>query len=182
MSSDKAKTVKKQDADKEIAQSESKMKDADTAIAQSESGNNCTAELKSIFNDFYVQVQHDHAVGAVLYQEYTDISKHGYPPNNILCLTQVFRSCGKLGHIQLGSIRHLLCCHNIFLLQLHTSREKNSLLRQTTITWSGLSPARFPSSSAGESSFRVVISKLDTSRGQKISCRLALKNVYGSIR
>jgi hypothetical protein len=43
-----------------------------------------------------------------------------------------------------------------------TSGAKNLLLKQTTETWSGLSPARFPSSFVGVSSFRDIISTLDT--------------------
>ena len=55
MSSDKAKAVKKQDADK--------------AIASSESSNNITAELKSMFNDFYVQIQNDQEANRLQFNE-----------------------------------------------------------------------------------------------------------------
>ena len=59
MSSGKAEVFKKQDADKAIAQLESNKADEDQAIAQSELSNNITIELKSMFNDFYVQIQQD---------------------------------------------------------------------------------------------------------------------------
>jgi hypothetical protein len=55
MSSDKAKAFKKQDAD--------------TAIAESESSNNFAAELKSMYNDFYVQIKHDQEANRLQFTE-----------------------------------------------------------------------------------------------------------------
>jgi hypothetical protein len=69
MSSDKAKAFKKQDADKAIAQSESKKQDTDTAVADSDSSNNFKAELKSIFNEFYVQIKHDQEANRLQFNE-----------------------------------------------------------------------------------------------------------------
>jgi hypothetical protein len=69
MSSDKAKAVKKQDADKAIAPSESKKQDSDQAIAPSGSDNNFTAELKSMFNDFYVQIKTDQEANRLQFTE-----------------------------------------------------------------------------------------------------------------
>ena len=69
MSSGKAKVFKKQDADKAIAQPESNKPDEDQAIAQPESSNNFTAELKSMFNDFYVQIQQDQAANRLQFTE-----------------------------------------------------------------------------------------------------------------
>jgi hypothetical protein len=69
MSSDKAKAFKKQDGDKSIAQSESKKQDTDTAIAESESSNIFTAELKSNFNDFYVQIKHGQEANRLQFTE-----------------------------------------------------------------------------------------------------------------
>jgi hypothetical protein len=69
MSSDKAKAFKKQDADKAIAQSESRKQDTDTAVADSDSSNNFKAELKSIFNEFYVQIKHDQEANRLQFNE-----------------------------------------------------------------------------------------------------------------
>ena len=69
MSSGKAKVFKKQDADKAIAQPESNKPDEDQAIAQSELSNNLTAELKSMFNDFYVQIQQDQEANRLQFTE-----------------------------------------------------------------------------------------------------------------
>jgi hypothetical protein len=69
MFSDKAKAFKKQDADKAIAQSESIKQDTDTAVAESESSNNFKAELKSMFNELYVQIKHDQEANKLQFAE-----------------------------------------------------------------------------------------------------------------
>ena len=69
MSSGKAKVFKKQDADKAIAQPESNKPDEDQTIVQSELSNNLTAELKSVFNDFYVPFQQDQEANRLQFTE-----------------------------------------------------------------------------------------------------------------
>ena len=69
MSSGKAKVFKKQDADKAFAQPESNKPDEYQAIAQPELSNNFTAELKSMFNDFYVQIQQDQEANRLQFTE-----------------------------------------------------------------------------------------------------------------
>lgn len=69
MSSGKAKVFKKHDADQPIAQPVSNKLDENQAIAQPESSNNFTADLKSMFNDFYVQIQQDQEANRLQFTE-----------------------------------------------------------------------------------------------------------------
>lgn len=69
MSSGKTKVFKKHDADQPIAQPVSNKPDENQAIAQPESSNNFTADLKSMFNDFYVQIQQDQEANRLQFTE-----------------------------------------------------------------------------------------------------------------